>query len=319
MGSRPAIPAEFGFAVRGGFGSIGFFRVFCLLRKHGIRALERHMAEHAISILRAVPFRLVCMLIALACALAVAASEPADTASAKPAAAKPKAASAQAPAAKPSEAPAKTAAPAAPIVPAGPASPAPPAVPGEARIALSKAIAFHREAKDLSLKFRAKVYNAALDTEEEYQGRLLLKGDKFRLEIPGGTYVSDGKSFWEYHPKTKQAILKQASEMEGRPLPGDVLLRFLDSDPLSLAPVKDGGKEYLEMRLDPSRAMKNLDSLAVRLDKRDYSLHRVSSRDVSGNEARYTVVSVKRNAGLKDKEFAFTPPKGAEVVDMREQ
>lgn len=217
-------------------------------------------------------------------------------------------------------------APSAPQAP-GPAAAAPagspastaPAVPKEAGAALRKAVAYHREAQDLSLKFSASVYNAALDKRDEYQGRLLLKGaDEFRLEIPGGTYVSDGKDYWEYHPQTKQAIRRAAADREVAPAPGEVLLRFLDSDPLSETAVREGGKEWIGLRLDPSRAMKNLDSLAVLLDKSTYALHRVSSRDVSGNEAVYTVLSVKRNAGLADKEFAFAPPKGAEVVDMRE-
>ncbi len=195
-----------------------------------------------------------------------------------------------------------------------------PAPANEARAALAKAIAFHREAKDLSLKFAAKVYTSALDKVDAYAGKLLLKGtDRFRLEIPGGTYVSDGQSYWEYHPQNKQVIWKRAKDMQGQALPGEVLLRFLDSDPISVANAKEGRKDYLEMRLDPSRAMKNLDSLAVLLDKSDYSVHRISSRDVSGNEAVYTVSSVKRNAGIKDKEFVYSPPKGAEVVDMRDQ
>lgn len=185
--------------------------------------------------------------------------------------------------------------------------------------ALRKAIEFHREAEDLSLKFTASVYNAALDSHDQYSGRLLLKGaDKFRLEIPGGTFDSDGKTYWEYHPQTKQVIRKDATAGEDAIAPGAVLLRFLDSDPLSAKTVHEDGKDWIELRLDPSRAIKNLDSLAVLLDKDTYALHRVSSRDVSGDEARYTVVSIKRNSGLKDKEFAFAPPKGAEVVDMRE-
>jgi chaperone LolA len=192
------------------------------------------------------------------------------------------------------------------------------APPKEAAEALRKSIAYHREARDLALKFSASVYNAALDNRDEYAGRLLLKGaDKFRLEIPGGVYVSDGKTYWEYHAKTGQAIRRDAADREGAPSPGEVLLRFLESDPLSAAPVRDHGKEWIGLRLDPARAMKNLDSLAVLLDKSTYALHQVSSRDVSGNEARYTVVSVKRNSGLRDREFAFEPPKGVEVVDMR--
>jgi outer membrane lipoprotein-sorting protein len=190
---------------------------------------------------------------------------------------------------------------------------------GDAREALRKAVRFHREAKDLSLKFKASVYNPSLDKQDQYQGKLLLKGaSKFRLEIPGGTYVSDGDSYWEYHAQNRQVILKSAKDMDEKPLPGEVLLRFLDSDPISIGKAVEGGKEFLEMRLDPSRAMKNLDSLAVLLDKSDYSVHRISSRDLSGNEAEYTVTAIKRNAGIKDKEFRFAVPKGADVVDMRE-
>lgn len=189
----------------------------------------------------------------------------------------------------------------------------------EAKAALSKAVAFQREAKDLVLKFRASVYNSALDKHEDYNGKLLLKdANRFRLEIPGGIYVCDGVTFWEYHPQNRQVVIRKADDLEDKPLPGDILLRFLNSDPLSIVKTKADGKEYLELQLDPSRAMKSLDSLSVLLNPSDFSLHRISSRDVSGNEAQYTVTSVKRNGGIKDKEFTFEPPKGVDLVDMRD-
>lgn len=186
----------------------------------------------------------------------------------------------------------------------------------EARSALRKAVIFHREAKDLSIAFKAEIYNADLDKTETYKGRLLLKDStRFRLEVPAGTYVSDGKTLQEYHPRNRQLVIREAGS--GQSTPADVLLRFLDADPLSSAKVKEGGRDALELRLDPARAMKNLDSLAVVLDRKDHSVRRIVSRDANGNETRYTLVSVKRNGGLKDREFAFTPPKGTEIVDMR--
>lgn len=231
---------------------------------------------------------------------------------ASPASAQPQTSAAPATAEPPSPA-----APAAPKPPGSKASAPSPAAIAEARAALRQAVIFHRQAKDLALKFRAEVYNADLDKRDAYQGRLLLKDStRFRLEIPGGTYVSDGKAFYEYHARTKQAVIRSAADKEGF-VPADVLLRFLDAEPLSVAPVKEGGKEYLDLRLDPSRAMKSLDSLTVLLARKDHSLHRIVSLDASGNEARYTLLSVKRNGGVKDKEFEFTPPKGTEVVDMR--
>ena len=189
----------------------------------------------------------------------------------------------------------------------------------EAKKALSKAIAFQREAKDLSLQFKAKVYNSALDKNEEYEGKLWIKDSvHFRLEIPSGTYVSDGKNYWEYHKQNKQVVIRKAKDLEDKPLPGDVMLRFLDSEPLAIKTSKIGGKTFFELSLDPSRAMKSLDSLVVFLDPKNYSLQMVQSRDVSGNESKYTVVSIKRNRGLKEDEFVFLPPKGSDIVDMRE-
>ncbi len=189
----------------------------------------------------------------------------------------------------------------------------------EAQIALRKAIAFQRESKDLAINFSASVYNQTLDKKENYSGKLLLKDStKFRLEIPGGTYVSDGVHYWEYHVQNHQVILRKASDVKDQPLPADVLLRFLDSKPMSLIKTSLHGKAYLEMRLDPSLAMKNLDSLVVMLDEENFSLYRVSSRDVSGNEAQYTVTGLRKNRGIKDREFVFVSPKGSELVDMRE-
>lgn len=196
---------------------------------------------------------------------------------------------------------------------------APPTSVPEAQIALRKAIAFQRESKDISIRFLASVFNPTLDKQEKYSGKLLLKdSNKFRLEIPGATYVSDGVSYWEYHVQNNQVILRKAADLIGQPLPADVLLRFLDSKPLSLVKTKLNNKEYLEMRLDPSEAMKNLDSLVVLLDKADFSLYRISSRDVSGNEAQYTVTALRKNRGIKDREFVFVGPKGSDLVDMRE-
>src|SRR5687768_7260284 len=98
------------------------------------------------------------------------------------------------------------------------APPAEPAADAEARAALRQAVVFHRQAKDIAFKFDAEVYNADLDKRDSYRGRLLLKDStRFRLEIPGGTYVSDGKSFWEYHPKNKQVVVRDAEDMAGQP------------------------------------------------------------------------------------------------------
>ncbi len=188
----------------------------------------------------------------------------------------------------------------------------------EAHALLHKAIVFYREAEDIQINFKAEVYTEATEKTDHFKGHLWLKDSvKFRLEMPALQCVSDGKTFWQYQPANKQVQIKKAQDIDGAALPGQVLFRFLDAEPLSVESVLEQGKSLLKLKLDPSKALKNTKSLMVFM-RDDGSVEKIISEDLSENRSTYTLTSVKRNTGIKESIFSFTSPEGAEVVDMRD-
>ncbi|HPQ08464.1 MAG TPA: outer membrane lipoprotein carrier protein LolA [Bacteroidia bacterium] len=52
------------------------------------------------------------------------------------------------------------------------------------------------------------IYNKEKKKVEEQNGKIELKGEKFRLEIPGNLIVSDGKTLWNFNKDSKELTIK---------------------------------------------------------------------------------------------------------------
>jgi outer membrane lipoprotein-sorting protein len=52
------------------------------------------------------------------------------------------------------------------------------------------------------------IYNKEKKKVEEQNGKIELKGEKFRLEIPGNVIVSDGKTLWNFNKDSKELTIK---------------------------------------------------------------------------------------------------------------
>jgi len=52
------------------------------------------------------------------------------------------------------------------------------------------------------------IYNKEKKKVEEQNGKIELKGEKFRLEIPGNVIVSDRKTLWNFNKDSKELTIK---------------------------------------------------------------------------------------------------------------
>jgi outer membrane lipoprotein-sorting protein len=162
------------------------------------------------------------------------------------------------------------------------------------------------------LRFKASITGPDGDAAPGYEGKLWMgKEGQFRLEYPGGTLVSDGATFSEYHPKNQQVILRHAGEPGNRLLPGQIFTRFLTAQPLEANRQGD----IWQIRLNPE-PFGNMTGLKVDLDAAKKSVAAVETVDAAGTQVQYRVS--ERKAELPEgKKFEFTPPAGTEIVDMR--
>lgn len=179
----------------------------------------------------------------------------------------------------------------------------------EARQALEKITAKHRQAKSVSLVFQSRSMGADGELSPATGGTLLsADSGKFRLEYEGGAIVSNGKTLWQYSRDAHQVVIADA---DGAGSTGEALLRFLQAKPLRAS--RQNGS--LRVILDPASVGEGLDSLILMLD--GGKVREVDTQDPAGNRIFYTVKSLQYGEAPGRKAFEFKAPKGVETVDMR--
>ncbi len=62
--------------------------------------------------------------------------------------------------------------------------------------------------KTISAEYSFTILNKDGKQLEKQSGKVLIKGDKFKLEIPGNTIVCDGKTLWNYNKDAKEVTIK---------------------------------------------------------------------------------------------------------------
>jgi outer membrane lipoprotein-sorting protein len=70
---------------------------------------------------------------------------------------------------------------------------------------LSKTTKTH---KTISAEYSFTILNKEGKQLEKQTGKAQIKGDKFKLEIPGNTIVCDGKTLWNYNKDAKEVTIK---------------------------------------------------------------------------------------------------------------
>ncbi|MBA2611025.1 MAG: outer membrane lipoprotein carrier protein LolA [Bacteroidetes bacterium] len=62
--------------------------------------------------------------------------------------------------------------------------------------------------KTITADYSYTILNKEKKQVEKQTGKVLIKGDKFKLDIPGNTIVCDGKTLWNYNKDAKEVTIK---------------------------------------------------------------------------------------------------------------
>lgn len=172
----------------------------------------------------------------------------------------------------------------------------------------------------LRVNFTQNVVDAKGATVETGAGKLLvLRPDRFRWEYApqgagGGTQVlvADGKNLWFYDPELSQATVKpQSAALSATPVvllsgtPAELQAAFIIEN---VAP-----RDSLEwVRVTPRS--KTAEFAHAELGFQGMTLARMQIADDLGQIVTVIFTDGVRNAPLGAADFAFTPPKGTDVI-----
>ena len=193
---------------------------------------------------------------------------------------------------------------------------------------IRKIEAAHEAIGDFKAEFQQVTRFEGFETVVSSKGRLYFKKPgRLRweyLEPNQNQVVVNQDRIWIFTPELKQVIVIPFSEFSDSQIPLHLLIEFahLDRDfDITWTGFHESGEksdsmDRIKLTLRPKKKEAGFDKIEIELDSGRYFITRIDLFESNSNLSSFTFSGIKTNTGLNDKLFAFTVPKGIEVIEM---
>jgi outer membrane lipoprotein carrier protein len=177
--------------------------------------------------------------------------------------------------------------------------------------------------QDLSAHFTQIVTNRSLGAVREGSGQFQLKRPgkmRWEYEKPEPRlFVTDGTRLWDYSPVDKQVRVQELGQAFASRLPlaflaGDCQIRREFTATLVENAATRAQPSLKILDLTPRQPEAGVARMLLEVDLKSGLVDRATLFDAAGNTTVIELSQVKRNAGLEDRTFQFTPPAGVMVI-----
>jgi outer membrane lipoprotein carrier protein len=152
------------------------------------------------------------------------------------------------------------------------------------------------------------------------RGSVLLSGNKYRVQTPDQTVVSDGSTTWIYTPADSQVVVNDADAGDSRITPETFLTASTDRyEATSTTSASRLGTPHVLLNVsatDPSARFESVRLWARRSD-RLVTRMQATDRDGSTIDLRLRDLTVNPDVLRDGTPFRFSPPPDVEVIDLR--
>jgi chaperone LolA len=172
----------------------------------------------------------------------------------------------------------------------------------------------------LSVHFEARYAVPGAEDVQMDEGRFFMaRGGRFRTETEQQTIVSDGQILWMFNSMQNQVIIRSLKDgADDLVTPRKLLYEYPDHYEIqSVEQSTFGGLECDLLVLVPKRDTDPTRQLQVWVDRSEHFTRKFLLEDLADNITIFEFEAFKLNLELADDTFHFTPPEGAEVIDMR--
>lgn len=155
---------------------------------------------------------------------------------------------------------------------------------------------------------------------EEFKGKISVKGEKFKLILPEQEVTNNGTTVWTYLPEAKEVNIDNFDPSSDDVNPSKIYEIYKKGFKyLYLADKTEGGVLCEEVDLVPDKKDAQYFKIKMMINKKDKSIQSWTMFDKAGNKYKYTITKFNPGIKLDDAFFTFDPKKypGVEVVDLR--
>jgi outer membrane lipoprotein carrier protein len=191
--------------------------------------------------------------------------------------------------------------------------------PGQA-VSLSDVQDAYEALDGLQASFTQVIGSSFADGSTRVEGSVLLSGNRYRVNTPDQTVVSDGTTTWIYTPADNQVVVNDA-DTEGAVTPETFLTASADRYEVeSSTSASRRGTPHVRLTLVATDSSSRFAEATLWVRRADQVVTRMRARDRNGStlDLRLRDLVVNPEALHSETPFRFTAPSGVEVVDLRQ-
>lgn len=153
---------------------------------------------------------------------------------------------------------------------------------------------------------------------QRHTGRLMVRGNAFRIALGDQTLVTDGTTLWSYAPADEQVVIQRYDARQQGFSIGQLFTDYLSVfRAVGATRATIGGVRHDVLTLRPRDAGSSVRDATLWVRSSDAIPTRVRVRDTNGAIHTFELSRVQLNQSMPASTFQFAPPRGTEVVDLR--
>src|ERR1700742_1179100 len=155
---------------------------------------------------------------------------------------------------------------------------------------------------------------------EEFKGKITVKGNKFRLVLPEQEIFNDGTTQWTFLPEAKEVNIDNYDPNSDDVNPSKILDMYKKGYKyMSLGDKTEGGVVCEEIDLVPEKKDAQYFKIRMMINKKDKSIVSWTMFNKAGDRYKYTITRFNPAVKVDDTFFAFDAKKypDVQVIDLR--
>ncbi|RYD57414.1 MAG: outer membrane lipoprotein carrier protein LolA [Sphingobacteriales bacterium] len=175
--------------------------------------------------------------------------------------------------------------------------------------------------KSLKADFALHLAAANGKLKDTKKGTIVLKGQKYRVTLPGQEIINDNKTVWTYLKDANEVQVATFNPNDQGISPAKFFTNFYDKEySYKYAGTRKVNNKNCDIiELTPIAKNKPFTKVELAVDKATSTIAGGNIWEKSGNKYQYDISAFTPNAAVTDAQFTFDAKKypGVEVVDLR--
>lgn len=170
----------------------------------------------------------------------------------------------------------------------------------------------------LRASFTQVIGSTFADDSTRIQGRVLLAGNKYRVETPSQTVVTNGETTWIYSPADSQVVVNDAGSQESTVTPQTFLTASAERYEIESSRTDTrSGTPHTVLSLKATAQSARFRKATLWVRQSDRIVTRLRATDRNGSTLDLRLHDIVVDSTLEGTPFTFSAPDGVEVVDLR--